>query len=44
MLKENNYPVLAPSRIPASGGKYHLLEGKPVSLLRMLLHSLRINI
>ncbi|KAJ4288965.1 hypothetical protein N0V90_011307 [Kalmusia sp. IMI 367209] len=29
MLKENNYPVLAPSKIPVSGGSYRLLEGKP---------------
>lgn len=30
MLKENDYPVLAPSNIPSSGGKYRLIEGKPV--------------
>ncbi|KAF2655995.1 FMN-linked oxidoreductase [Lophiostoma macrostomum CBS 122681] len=29
MLKENNYPVLAPSNIPASGDRYRLLEGHP---------------
>ncbi|OJJ36097.1 hypothetical protein ASPWEDRAFT_111961 [Aspergillus wentii DTO 134E9] len=29
MLKESGYPVLAPSTVPAAGGKFRLLEGKP---------------
>ncbi|KAK6956937.1 hypothetical protein Daesc_002219 [Daldinia eschscholtzii] len=29
MLKEHNYPVYAPSKIPATGGKFHSLEGCP---------------
>ncbi|KAJ4341755.1 hypothetical protein N0V95_007109 [Ascochyta clinopodiicola] len=29
MLKRNNYPVLAPSKIPASGGNYRELQGHP---------------
>ncbi|TFK54622.1 FMN-linked oxidoreductase [Heliocybe sulcata] len=29
MLKESGYPVLAPSRIPAAGGKFRVLEGAP---------------
>ena len=32
MLKDKGYPVLAPSDIPAHGGKYRGLEGHPVSL------------
>lgn len=35
MLKENNYPVLAPSNIAATGGKYRVLEGNPVSTNRL---------
>jgi len=31
MLRNNRYPVLAPSDIPAEGGKYRELEGQPVS-------------
>jgi 2,4-dienoyl-CoA reductase-like NADH-dependent reductase (Old Yellow Enzyme family) len=30
-LKETGYPVLAPSRIRAAGGKFRVLEGVPVS-------------
>lgn len=30
MLKETGYPVLAPSKIKAVGGKYRTLEGMPV--------------
>lgn len=33
MLKENGYPVLAPSSIPAEGGRYRNLEGQPVSII-----------
>ncbi|KAK0625611.1 N-ethylmaleimide reductase [Lasiodiplodia hormozganensis] len=29
MLKNTGYPVLAPSRVKAEGGKYRLLEGHP---------------
>ncbi|KAL4863516.1 hypothetical protein BDV12DRAFT_189608 [Aspergillus spectabilis] len=29
LLKENGYPVLAPSPIPAAGGKYRTLPGQP---------------
>jgi hypothetical protein len=31
MLKESGYPVLAPTKVPASGGKFRTLEGVPVS-------------
>lgn len=31
MLKTNNYPVFAPSNIPAAGGKYRNIDGMPVS-------------
>jgi 2,4-dienoyl-CoA reductase-like NADH-dependent reductase (Old Yellow Enzyme family) len=41
MLKESGYPVLAPSKIPAKGGKYHALEGMPVSLSRITTPSSR---
>lgn len=34
MLKKTGYPVLAPSRVKAEGGKYRLLEGHPVSISR----------
>lgn len=30
LLKESGYPILAPSKIPAAGGKYRLLDGAPV--------------
>lgn len=30
MLKETGYPVLAPSKVKAQGGKYRALEGLPV--------------
>ena len=30
MFKETGYPVLAPSKIKAVGGKYQTLEGMPV--------------
>ncbi|XRM43763.1 hypothetical protein ABZX51_006921 [Aspergillus tubingensis] len=29
MLKESGYPVYAPSKVPAKGGKYRTLEGLP---------------
>ncbi|CAI6337667.1 unnamed protein product [Periconia digitata] len=29
MLRDANYPVLAPSAIPSESGSYHLLDGKP---------------
>ncbi|KAI0131939.1 hypothetical protein BJ170DRAFT_679837 [Xylariales sp. AK1849] len=29
MLKDNNHPILAPSKIKASGGKYRMLKGSP---------------
>ena len=29
MLKENGYPVYAPSKVPAKGGKFRTLEGMP---------------
>ncbi|GCB21346.1 N-ethylmaleimide reductase [Aspergillus awamori] len=29
MLKESGYPIYAPSKIPAKGGKYRTLEGLP---------------
>jgi hypothetical protein len=32
MLKQGGYPVLAPSVIPATGGKYHDPPGIAVSL------------
>jgi 2,4-dienoyl-CoA reductase-like NADH-dependent reductase (Old Yellow Enzyme family) len=31
LLKESGYPVLAPSKIRAAGGKFRTLEGVPVS-------------
>ena len=30
MLKESGYPVLAPSKVKAEGGKFRTLEGLPV--------------
>ena len=32
LLKDNGYPVLAPSRVKAEGGSYRLLDGCPVLL------------
>lgn len=32
MLKDSGYPVLAPSKVRAAGGKFTLLAGVPVSL------------
>ncbi|KAH7112103.1 hypothetical protein B0J11DRAFT_542664 [Dendryphion nanum] len=29
LLKENNYPVLAPSNIPSNSGKYRNIDGEP---------------
>jgi 2,4-dienoyl-CoA reductase-like NADH-dependent reductase (Old Yellow Enzyme family) len=29
MLREISYPVYAPSRVPAKGGKFRTLEGVP---------------
>lgn len=29
MLKESGYPIYAPSKVPAKGGKYRTLEGLP---------------
>lgn len=29
MLKKSGYPVYAPSKVPAKGGKYRTLEGLP---------------
>lgn len=43
MLKENKYPVLAPSRIPATGGNYRNLEDNPVGFT-ILLYSFYINV
>lgn len=37
MLKESGYPVLAPSRVKASGGKFRTLEGLPVCLFSLLI-------
>lgn len=36
MLKDNEYPVLVPSKIPASGGKYRELPGNPVRVSMVL--------
>jgi 2,4-dienoyl-CoA reductase-like NADH-dependent reductase (Old Yellow Enzyme family) len=36
MLKNNGYPVLVPSKIPASGGKYRELPGNPVRVSMVL--------
>lgn len=36
LLKKSGYPVLAPSRIPASGGKFREVDGTPVSMLELV--------
>jgi 2,4-dienoyl-CoA reductase-like NADH-dependent reductase (Old Yellow Enzyme family) len=33
LLRESGYPVLAPSKEKAAGGKFRTLEGRPVSFL-----------
>ncbi|KAL5002992.1 hypothetical protein BDV10DRAFT_181208 [Aspergillus recurvatus] len=40
MLKEYKYPVLAPSKIKAPGGKYRTLDGLPVRDLSVLISML----
>lgn len=35
MIKASGYPVYAPSKIPAAGGKFRTLEGCPVRVVEL---------
>jgi 2,4-dienoyl-CoA reductase-like NADH-dependent reductase (Old Yellow Enzyme family) len=41
LLKESGYPVLAPTKVRAAGGKFRVLEGVPVSIEPTLAASLK---